>query len=156
PSPPRRRLRERAAPRVMLVMNANLTTALEMHQAGRFGPAARMYQEVLRRDRESADALHLLGVLHHQKGEHARAVERMCQAVALRPGAAASPANLAEAYRALGQFGRAAGCCRTALRLRPDYPEALCNLGLALQGLGAATKPPSSCATPCTCGRASR
>jgi tetratricopeptide (TPR) repeat protein len=120
----------------MLIMNTTLTTALAMHQAGQLGPAARMYQEVLRRDRESADALHLLGVLHHQKGEHARGVELMCQAVALRPGAAAYHANLAEAYRALGQFGRAAGCCRTALRLRPDYPEALCNLGLALQGLG--------------------
>ena len=54
----------------------------------------------------------------------------------LAPGAAAYHANLAEAYRALGQFGRAAGCCRTALLLRRDSPEALCNLGLALQGLG--------------------
>jgi hypothetical protein len=37
-------------------MNATLTTALEMHQAGQLGPAARMYREVLRRDRESSAA----------------------------------------------------------------------------------------------------
>ncbi len=71
-----------------------------------------------------------------EQGDHALAVELIGKAVALRPNAAALHANLAEAYRGLGQFERAAGCCRTALRLWPDFPEALCNLGLALQGLG--------------------
>ena len=36
----------------------------------------------------------------------------------------------------LGDFERAAGCCRAALAIWPDYPEALCNLGAALQGMG--------------------
>ena len=45
-------------------------------------------------------------------------------------------ANLAEAYRALGQWERAIGCCCTALRLAPDYAEAHNNLGLAVKGLG--------------------
>jgi tetratricopeptide (TPR) repeat protein len=113
-----------------------LTTALELHEAGQLGPAARLYQRVLSREQENADALHLLGVLHHQQGNHARAVELIRRAVTLRPNVPGFHANLAEAYRALGQPERAAGCCRTALRLWPDYPEALCNLGLALQGLG--------------------
>jgi tetratricopeptide (TPR) repeat protein len=112
-----------------------LTAALELHEAGRLGPAARLYQQVLARE-ENADALHLLGVLHHQQGDHARAVELIRRAVALRPSVPAFHANLAEAYRALGQLERAAGCCRTALRLWADCPEALCNLGLALQGMG--------------------
>jgi tetratricopeptide (TPR) repeat protein len=113
-----------------------LTTAIEMHQTGQLGSAAQLYQKVLAQEQENADALHLLGVLRHQQGDHARAVELIRRAVALRPSVPAFHANLAEAYRAGGQFDRAAGSCRMALRLWPDYPEALGNLGLALQGLG--------------------
>jgi tetratricopeptide (TPR) repeat protein len=113
-----------------------LTKAIEMHQAGQLGSAAQLYQKVLSQEQENLDALHLLGVLSHQRGDHARAVELMGRAVALRPNVPAIHSNLAEAYRALGQFERAAGCCHMALRLSANYPEALCNLGLAKQGLG--------------------
>ena len=113
-----------------------LATAIELHQAGQMAPAANLYLQILAREKDNVDALHLLGVLRHQQGDHAKAVELIGLAVALRPNMAAFHANLAEAYRALGQFERTIGCCRTALRLAPDYPEALGNLGLALQGLG--------------------
>jgi tetratricopeptide (TPR) repeat protein len=116
-------------------MNDLLTTAIELHQSGQLGPAAQLYQKILAQEEDNAAALHLLGVLHDQQGQHTRAVEEISRAVALRPNVPAFHANLAEAYRSLGQFDRAAGCCRTALRLLPDYPEAYCNLGLALQGL---------------------
>jgi tetratricopeptide (TPR) repeat protein len=110
--------------------------AFRLHQAGELGAAARLYQAILARVPDQADALHLLGVLRHQQRNSEAAVEMIGRAVALRPGAAAFHANLAEAYRALGQFERAAGCCRTALQLWHDYPEARINLGLALQALG--------------------
>jgi tetratricopeptide (TPR) repeat protein len=116
-------------------MDDPLQTAFELHQAGKLAHAAKLYKKLLAREQENADALHLLGVLHHQQGEHERAVELIGRAVALRPSVPAFHANLAEAYRALGKFERAAGCCRMALQLSPDYPEALCNLGLALRGL---------------------
>ena len=77
-----------------------------------------------------------MGVLFHQQGDHARAVELIDRAVSLRPNDYIYLANLAEAHRALGDFERAAACSRAALVLWPDYPEALCNLGAALQGLG--------------------
>jgi tetratricopeptide (TPR) repeat protein len=113
-----------------------LTAAIEMHQSGQLASADRLYRQVLAHEEDNADALHLLGVLRHQQGDHAKAVELIRRAIALRPSIPAFHANLAEAYRALGQFDRAAGSCRMALRLWPDYPEALGNLGLALQGLG--------------------
>ena len=113
-----------------------LTSAIELHQTGQLRTAAQLYRQVLAREQQNADALHLLGVLHHQQGDHASAVELIGKAIALRPSVPAFHANLAEAYRAQGRLARAAGCCRTALCLWPDYPEALCNLGLALQGLG--------------------
>jgi tetratricopeptide (TPR) repeat protein len=108
---------------------------MEAHQAGRLGEAARLYIDILSRNKDDADALHLLGVLRHQQGDHGAAVELIAQAIAQRPSVPAFHANLAEAYRAQGKFDRAEGCCRMALRLQPDYPEASCNLGLALHGL---------------------
>jgi tetratricopeptide (TPR) repeat protein len=117
-----------------------LTTAIEMHQGGRLGEAATLYQRILAQEKENPVALHLLGVLHHQRGDNAKAIELIGRAVAIRPNVPAFHANLAEAYRATGQLERAAGCCRAALSLWPDYPEALCNLGLALQGLGKKTE----------------
>jgi tetratricopeptide (TPR) repeat protein len=113
-----------------------LTTAFEMHQAGQMGPAAEIYEQILEQDQENADALHLFGVLRHQQGDHAGGIELIGKAAALRPSIPAYHVNLAEVYRTLGQFDRAAGCCRTALRLSPNHPEAHCSLGLALQGLG--------------------
>jgi tetratricopeptide (TPR) repeat protein len=113
-----------------------LTTAIELHEAGRLDSAAAMYEQALARDQENAAALHLLGVLKHQRGDHRKAVELIGRAVALRPSFAIFHANLAEAYRALGQLDRAAGCCRTALALAPEFPEAMNNLGLVLYEQG--------------------
>ena len=113
-----------------------LTAAIEMHRSGQLGAASQLYQRVLAREQGNAEALHLLGVLHHQQGNNARAIELIGRAVAIKPNSHIYHANLAEAYRALGDFERAAGCCRAALSIWADYPEALCNLGAALQGLG--------------------
>ncbi|MGO9467835.1 MAG: tetratricopeptide repeat protein [Isosphaeraceae bacterium] len=117
-------------------VQAEMVQAFRHHQAGELIAAARGYHAVLVRDPNHADAAHLLGVVFHQQGQSAKAIELISKAVALRPSVAAFHANLAEAYRAIGQFERAAGCCRTALQLWHDYPEAHNNLGLALQALG--------------------
>lgn len=111
-------------------------SAGELFQAGRYGEAAAIYEEVLAGDPANAAALHALGVVHNQRGEHDRAAELIGRAVALRPSVPLFHVNLGEAYRNLKEFDRAAGSCRLALRLRPDFPEAHNTLGLALQGLG--------------------
>jgi tetratricopeptide (TPR) repeat protein len=114
----------------------DLSTALRDHQSGRLEQAARIYQGILAQHPDHADALHLLGVVALQQGNPQRAVELIGRAIAVNPSAAAFHCNLAEAYRALGQLDRAAGCCQLALRLQPDYPEAANNLGLILQAQG--------------------
>ncbi len=117
-------------------MQDSLRAAIALHQAGHLGQAAEVYQQVLAQDASDADALHLLGVLHHQQGNYPQAVALIGRAVALRPNVAVYHANLAEPFRELGAFERAAGCCRAALSFQPNYPEAIGNLGLALQGMG--------------------
>jgi hypothetical protein len=90
---------------------------------GSWSSVAALYPTILERELDQDDALHLPGVVRYQAGRSQDAVELTPKAVALRSGAAAFHANVAEAYRALGWFDRAVGCCRTALKLWRDYPE---------------------------------
>jgi tetratricopeptide (TPR) repeat protein len=115
-------------------MHDTLRKAYALHQAGHLVLAAQLYRSVLSRQQDNVQALQLLGVLYHQQGEHGQAIEQMGRAAALAPNDPVLHVNLAEAFRALGQLDRAAGCCRTALRLAPNFPEAFNNLGLALLG----------------------
>jgi tetratricopeptide (TPR) repeat protein len=124
------------APAKVLPMQDELTVALNLHNAGQLDAAARLYEKILTHNEKSADALHLLGVLSYQRGDSRRAVELIELAVAVQPNDPIFHANLAEAYRTLGQLERAVACCRAALRLSPEYAEALGTLGVALQGLG--------------------
>ncbi|MDB5309422.1 MAG: yrrB 7 [Gemmataceae bacterium] len=117
-------------------MHDILQAAIAHHQAGRLDQAERLYHDLLKVRPDHPDALHLLGVVSHQRGVHHLAVEQIGRAVALNPGVAAYHVNLAEACRAAGDPGRAADHCREALRLQPDSAEAQCNLGLALGDLG--------------------
>jgi tetratricopeptide (TPR) repeat protein len=117
-------------------MEDQLNLALRQHQLGQLHEAGRMYQAILARNPNHADALHLLGVVAHQLGHHQQATELIGRAIALRPDVAAYHANLGEVWRVLGQADRAVASCRTALRLQPNYPEAANNLGLALLALG--------------------
>jgi tetratricopeptide (TPR) repeat protein len=113
-------------------MTTELTLALEDHRRGEFDRAARRYQTILAGDPAHADALHLLGVLCHQSGNHIGAVDLIGRAITQRPGIAAYHANLAEAYRSLGQFEDSMTSSATALRLDPDSPDALNGMGLTL------------------------
>ncbi len=109
--------------------------AIQHHQAGRLHEAGRIYQSVLARNPNEPDALHLLGLVAYQLGQHQPAAQLISRAIGIKP----SPlyyANLAEVWRALGQLDKAVECCRTALALSPGYPEAANHLGLALMQQG--------------------
>ncbi len=117
-------------------MNADLPSAIQHHLNGRLDRAEQIYRAILAQNPRQADALHLLGVLTFQQGNHAQACELIGQAIAIQPGVASYYSNLAEVYRTTGQLERALACCRTALALQPDSPEAANNLGLTLLAQG--------------------
>jgi tetratricopeptide (TPR) repeat protein len=110
--------------------------ATELHKAGKTEAALASFAKVVAREPANAAALHWMGYLHNQRGEHDRALEPLKRAIVARPSTPAFHLTLAESFRNLGELKRAIGCCRTALKLSPDYPEALCTLGLAIQALG--------------------
>ena len=108
--------------------------ALAHHRAGRLDEAESLYQSILNGSPDHADSLNLLGVIAHQKGEDARAVDLIGRAIAIHPDRPAYHCNLAAAYTGLGRFDDAETSSRTALALDPSEAKAFLNLGLAFQG----------------------
>ena len=117
-------------------MRDDLSLGLQEHKSGRFREAARLYRNVLGAQPEHPDALHLLGVIALQQGDHRSAADHIGRALSRNPGNAAYHAHLAEALRGLGELDKAADCCRTAMRLQPHFADAINNLGVVLLAQG--------------------
>jgi Flp pilus assembly protein TadD len=106
------------------------------HQAGRLGEAEKIYREILSREPNQPEALHLLGVVGAQMGHAAEAVEIIRQAIAIRPTVPAYHNDLGNALRDLKRMVEAEAAYREAVRLKPDFLLAIVNLGNALCDLG--------------------
>ncbi|TSE20201.1 UDP-glucose:protein N-beta-glucosyltransferase [Tepidimonas alkaliphilus] len=108
------------------------------HVRGDLAQAERLYRQALAQDRRHGPALHMLGVLAAQQGQHAAAVELLRQAARVLPQDFAVHNNLGNAQHKLGRFADALRSLERALALAPASHRAqvLNNLGNALQGLG--------------------
>lgn len=117
-------------------MEQVFSRAYAAHRDGRLDDAERGYRATLAADPVHVDALHLLGVLRHQQGQHAEAADLVRRAVDLRPDDAALQLNLGNALKALGQLEAAIERFRNALTLSPAFALAHYNLGNAYAALG--------------------
>lgn len=102
---------------------AVLQDAVTLHRVGHLSEAARLYRKVLHTEPENPDALHLLGVLTSQQGDHEGAITLIQQAVELRPRTASFHVNLARAFQAAGNFDGAAVALQDAVKRLPDDPQ---------------------------------
>jgi tetratricopeptide (TPR) repeat protein len=105
--------------------------ALHHHTVGRLREAEKIYRQILAVDPQHVDALHFLGVLAHQSGQHEDSLKWINQAIDLGAGGDAWN-NLGEALRALDRREEALAAYRKAIELEPDNAEAHSNLGLML------------------------
>jgi tetratricopeptide (TPR) repeat protein len=117
---------------VPLRLDDALARAEQHMQAGRLPAAEALCNEVLRARSDCAQALNLLGIVTHQKGQLPNAIDFMQRAVAADATVALYHGNLGEMYRLAGRPQDAIAATRRAIELRPDYPEAWSNLGVAL------------------------
>jgi protein O-GlcNAc transferase len=107
--------------------------ALALHQAGRLAEAEPLYRQVLQTEPRHFDSLHLLGVIHYQKGDYREAARRIEAALKLNPNNAAAHNNHGNALKDLGQAKDALASYDRAIALKADYAEALYNRGNMLR-----------------------
>ncbi len=115
---------------------ARLTEAVQHHRAGRLTEAETIYRAVLDIAPTQPDALHLLGMAAHQKGQNDLAADLIARSIAVRPDAADSHGHLGLVLRRLGRLDEAVAACRKALALDSTLVEVHNTLGNALMDLG--------------------
>ena len=113
-----------------------LEIALQHHREGRLPQAESGYRDILQIDPENVDALHFLGVLAYQRGEHQKAEELISRALRVNDSNAPAHNNLGNARAAQGKLNQAVASFLSALALDPDYVDALVNLGSAFTSQG--------------------
>lgn len=113
-----------------------LQIALDHHRADRLHEAEAIYREIIRLHPDNHDALHLLGVIAHQRGNNIGAAELIRNAIQINPGNPDAYQNLAIVLRDLGEFEHAALAYRSAIAIKPDYAEAHNGLAFILERLG--------------------
>jgi protein O-GlcNAc transferase len=110
--------------------------ALEYFRAGRYVEAEAAYAEILAHEPGHFICLHHLGLIAHQRGEHAAAARLLEQALSLKPDYVEAHSNLGAIHRALGNTQAAVAATRQAITLKPDFAQAHSNLGNSLEDLG--------------------
>lgn len=110
--------------------------ALRTLEAGRLDDAVALFRDILARDPQHAESLHLLGFIFVQKGAAEAGVALITRAMAIAPGRAPHHNSLAIAYRGLGRNEDAVREYRAAVGLRPQSGEIHNNLATTLNELG--------------------
>lgn len=131
---PPRRPAGPAAPSGMSPAAARALDAAAAHQrAGRLDEAAALCRELLRREPNQPDALHMLGILTHRRGDAAGALKLLRKAATARPGDAGVQMNLGIVSAAAGRVDDAVAAFRRAAAARPGWAEPLNRLGVTLR-----------------------
>ena len=113
-----------------------IASALEHHRAGRLDEAETIYRKILEIDSHCGDALNLLGMVTHARGDHDRAIALVGRAILVDPRNADYHANLAAVYLSSGNAGDAIAHGRRAVGCDDAHFEAYYNLGNALFAAG--------------------
>jgi tetratricopeptide (TPR) repeat protein len=133
---PKQQGRSAVSPAIRGEIEQTFATAIELHKAGNLQQAETLYKAVLSLDPQHADSLHMLGVMAHQVGEYAAAVDILGAAIAADGGKAHYHFNRGVSLQALDRQAEAVAAYRDATRLAPEYRAAWENLGVALQDAG--------------------
>ena len=117
----------------IVAVQKNLGTGFALHQQGKLDEAQFYYEKVLKADAKNFDALHLQGVIAHQRQDYGAAIELLNRAIQQNPRNALAYLNRANTLKALGDIEQAIANYKQAVAIHPEYAEAYVNLGIALQ-----------------------
>ncbi|MFT7644164.1 MAG: tetratricopeptide (TPR) repeat protein [Pirellulaceae bacterium] len=107
-----------------------LQQALKLHQQGQLDAALQQYERLLQQQPNSADVLHLRGLIEHQRGRFAAAVPFIQKAIAAAPNVAVYHANVAESLRHANRVPEAIQHLNKAIQLDPNFAPAFNSLGI--------------------------
>lgn len=119
-----------------LATSAEFAQAVREHQAGALDAAARLYQAILARDPDHADALRLFGMLHHQRGDSAVGERLVRQAIAVAPNNAKAYDNLAVVLLGRDARDEAIAALDRAIALNPQSEASHFNRAVLLGDAG--------------------
>ena len=105
------------------------------HTAGQLAEAEVLYREILEVSPDHPDALHLLGVIAYQVGQHELALQLIDQAIKTRQGFVEAYFSRGNVLYALKRYHEAIESFDKTIELRPLYAEAYNNRGGALHAL---------------------
>lgn len=105
-----------------MTISQQLDLASEQHKRGRLAEAEAVYRQILAVEPQNARALHLMGVMLHQRTNGAEGSELIRHAIQIDPLSADFHCNLGVILTDCGQFEEALACYRQAVKLCPMIP----------------------------------
>lgn len=113
-------------------LDTQLMAGVRAHQAGQLDVAEQIYRELLAWCPDHADALHYLGLIAFQRGDHRGAVGLIERAIAVRGDDAPAEfyLNFGNALKRAGDSARSEHAYGVARERRPKFFPALFNLAL--------------------------
>jgi O-methyltransferase len=109
-----------------------ISDAINLHKSGQLKLAAQKYKEIIAIDPKNPEALHLLGVILHQKENHIDALDLINKAIQIQPNSASFHSNKGLVLSALKMYADAVKSYDKAIYLNVNYADAYYNRGLAL------------------------
>ena len=106
-----------------------LQTAIQYHESGQLQLAENRYKQILKTDPNQPDALHLLGVMAYQNGNHDEAVRLIEKAIGINSKNPFYYNNLGAVFNAQDRHTEALSSYQSALELDPHYADAHYNIG---------------------------
>jgi glycosyltransferase involved in cell wall biosynthesis len=117
-----------AAQTIQIRREQALGSALRYHQAGQLDQADFIYLELLGMNADDFVALHLHGVVLHQRGDFSEAEEILKRALVVNDVTPAAHHNLGNVYISQGRTDEAWACFTKAITLDPNFELALAQL----------------------------
>ena len=120
----------------MNLSDPRLANGVKLHQARDAAGAEAAYRSVVKNQPWNVDALTLLGLLYHETGRNAEAVEILKKAVALAPNRDDVRRTLVGPLTALGRLQEAITEAREFARIKPMVPDAWAGISQLLVQAG--------------------
>jgi len=119
-----------------MTVQEQIQLGMNFHKAGKLAEAEKQYRLALSRHGDHPDALHLLGVIAFQTGNHREAADLIGKALALDPNKPAYHANAALALMKLNRHDEAHEAYQRSVALNPKLALTHVNMGNALAEAG--------------------